>query len=385
MKLRELMNVRELTEQIKLGFVGRKEHPTEPLVIFNYTKKAQYDREWNDVTRQCRGLIVNSDTTEVVARPWKKFFNYGEHDVGDWDPDEICFVTDKMDGSLGVLYPLSDGGYAVATRGSFTSDQAKYATDMWNARYAGFTPADGLTYLFEIIYPENRVVVDYGDRNELVLLGAVVNETGATLEAATVGWPFTRVGNFGYMTLREALEMEPREKVEGVVLHFNATNQHVKLKQEDYIALHRLISGLNEKHVWERLCVENFARHIDEPQHWGSFLKIDPKDAAEYIATGDTWREDIPEEFQEWLDETTTRIQKRAADINASALVLVAELRDIPDRKDQYLRAKDHPCVTEIMRFVNGEVPVHQLIMKAWKAAKPESDVAVFDRGEDIA
>lgn len=384
MKIDQLFDKALLDEMIRDGLVSARPHPTERLTIFNYTKKCQYDRVWNDVTSQCRGLIVAEDGT-VVSRPWRKFFNYGEHDVGDWDPDDTCFVTDKMDGSLGVLYPLSAGGYAVATRGSFTSDQAIYATAMWNERYADWTPAAGMTYLFEIIYPANRVVVDYGDLEELVLLGAVVNETGRTIEAAMTGWPYTRVANFGFMTLREALEMEPREKVEGVVLHFGDRNQHVKLKQDDYIALHRIITGLNEKHVWERLAVDACASHIHDPQHWGSFLKIDPADALQYIETGPAWVESIPEEFQEWLNTTMDEIKERMAETLSTALDLAEECRDIAERKDQFLHVKDHPCATEIMRYVNGDRPAFEIVMKAWKVAKPEFSVAVFDREEDVA
>ena len=41
-----------------------------------------------------------------------------------------------------------------------------------------FCPKPGKTYLFEIIYPENRIVVDYGDYKGLVLIDVIDNETG---------------------------------------------------------------------------------------------------------------------------------------------------------------------------------------------------------------
>ena len=37
------------------------------------------------------------------------------------------------------------------------------------------------TYLFEIIYPSNRIVVDYGSSRRLVLLAAVHTQTGIEL------------------------------------------------------------------------------------------------------------------------------------------------------------------------------------------------------------
>lgn len=37
--------------------------------MYNYTAKAQYDKLWNEVTLQCRGLILDGDGN-VVARPF---------------------------------------------------------------------------------------------------------------------------------------------------------------------------------------------------------------------------------------------------------------------------------------------------------------------------
>jgi hypothetical protein len=50
-----------------------------------------------------------------------------------------CVVTDKLDGSLGILYPTPDG-HAIATRGAFVSEQALHATELWLDRYAGWLP-----------------------------------------------------------------------------------------------------------------------------------------------------------------------------------------------------------------------------------------------------
>jgi RNA ligase len=84
-------------------------------------------------------------------------------------------VFDKMDGSLGILYPTSQG-MAVATRGSFTSEQALKATEILHEKYPEWAQITydwfrsnfdanwyevNYTDLVEIVYPENRIVVDY--------------------------------------------------------------------------------------------------------------------------------------------------------------------------------------------------------------------------------
>src|SRR5690625_6840927 len=77
--LPELVDLGELDGQIEQGYISVRKHPeSEALVIYNYSKKAGYERAWNPTVRNCRGLIVDHVTDEVKARPWPKFFNYEE-------------------------------------------------------------------------------------------------------------------------------------------------------------------------------------------------------------------------------------------------------------------------------------------------------------------
>src|SRR4051812_27421593 len=103
------------------GYVRVRQHPEDPeLWIANYTEKAAYESHWDNVTLNCRGLIFNA-FGDILARPFPKFFNYGQASCPVIDLDEEAIVSDKMDGSLGILYKF-DGKLAIATRGSFTSD-----------------------------------------------------------------------------------------------------------------------------------------------------------------------------------------------------------------------------------------------------------------------
>lgn len=235
------------------GMVRIQSHPTEPLKILNYTEKAAFDGVWNDVTLACRGLIFNSETGELVARPFPKFFNYGQAGCPTIDLDSPAIVSDKLDGSLGILYSLPSGGWAIATRGSFTSDQALHATKLLNGKYSGFTPEEGHTYLFEIIYPENRIVCDYGGLDDLVFLGSVHIESGISMNSHCLPWPGRIAEVFPYRTMREALAAPARDGMEGFVVHFPDGDFRVKIKQADYIALHRIVTGLNARSVWEAM------------------------------------------------------------------------------------------------------------------------------------
>jgi len=269
-----IFSVDDLELEIANGYVRRQTNESGNLFILNYSEKAQFERRWNSVTLNCRGLILDSKNN-IVARPWKKFFNFGERPLT-FSTDDPVEVTDKKDGSLGILYATDYWHYAIATRGSFASEQAIHATEVWNDKYADVEPLGGFTFLFEIVYPSNRIVLDYGDLDDLILLGAVNNERGwyygPNEAAGMLDWhgPVTEV--FEYRSLNECFGVH-RPNAEGLVIR--SGDSIVKLKQEDYVTLHKLVTGLNERAVWERLKAGETCASICEslPDEFHQFVK----------------------------------------------------------------------------------------------------------------
>lgn len=341
-----------LGQMLEGGYVRRQAHPTLPLMILNYTEKAQFEHVWNEVTRQCRGLIYNHETGEVLARPFMKFHNHDEPDAPVFDISERVTVTDKMDGSLGILYPTGEGTYAIATRGSFTSDQAIHATQVWSDRYAGrFTPAAGVTYLFEIIYPANRIVVDYRGMDDLVLLGSVDITYGCSFNPADSEahgfWPGPRTATFHYETFGEALASGPRPGCEGFVVRRAENEDRVKIKYADYVALHRIVTGLNARTVWE---------------HLGAMRPL-----SELIET-------LPDEFHGWVSDVAEQLSSDAGQIVYEAETLhrtvVANLPAGYTRKDFAMVAKNLDARAYLFRLEDGR----DVADMAWKAVRPGAD-----------
>src|SRR5271156_1066714 len=149
MKLDQLLNIDLLNKHRMDGFVGCQYHPTLPLRIYNYTHLAQYDgKAWGDGTIDyCRGLIVDNEDN-IIARPFKKFHNLNTASMPETLvenlPLELPEITKKMDGSLGIWYPDGTPAGAIATRGSFTSPQALWATKWWKMHVAKFDPRFGM-------------------------------------------------------------------------------------------------------------------------------------------------------------------------------------------------------------------------------------------------
>lgn len=152
--------------------------------MLNYSAAAQYKNEWLNSERVCRGLILEEGTNKIVARGPSKFMNYGQPGAPETTLDTLVRVTTKHDGSLGIFWMYGDD-LGIATRGSFTSDQALHAsTHIKSDEYSKVREEAqeaveiGETYVAEIVYPSNRIVLSYGDQDRLFHLGYVSNFSG---------------------------------------------------------------------------------------------------------------------------------------------------------------------------------------------------------------
>lgn len=225
------------------------------LILFNYTPAAIYEGRWNFFEQISRGLIINRVTGEVVAWPFDKFFNWMEG--GRKAKGHIMSITEKVDGSLGILYRNPGTGKpCIATRGSFKSDQAFWATNYLQRHYDLSDLPDNLTLLFEIIYPDNRVVVDYGEREDLVLLAARDRFTGAYLPffpdvyqlGMQFGFTLPKVYAFNDVTTLLELCGEIEVDQEGYVVEFS-DGQRFKFKGDRYLELHKIVTGMSLKNT----------------------------------------------------------------------------------------------------------------------------------------
>ncbi|MBC7813632.1 MAG: T4 RnlA family RNA ligase [Burkholderiales bacterium] len=247
-------DIQRIRRLVREGWISEHEHPDGGLFIFNYTQKAQYENVWTSDTLNCRGLILTADGT-IVARSMRKFFNYGQ-----WLPmpgTHIVSVAEKVDGSLGILFQHKDE-YHITTRGSFVSDQAQWATDWF--RQNAINPEgldDSLTYMFEIIYPENRVVVDYQGQSGLWLIGARSKQFGhelyeAELDAVAEAHGFFRPTVYRMDNIEDILAaaMAMTSHEEGFVVRYS-DNERVKVKSDAYKLAHRIMTGATFNRVLE--------------------------------------------------------------------------------------------------------------------------------------
>jgi len=257
----------KLNEYFEKGLVYKQVHPTLPLTIWNYTEKVQYEGLWDEITLQTRGLVTD-DEGNVVARPFKKFFNIEEKK---FTATEEFEVYEKMDGSLGILF-FYEGKWIVATRGSFTSDQAVKAQEILKSKYIVESIPKGYTTLFEIIFPENRIVVDYGDEESLVVLGMTSRMSGKEMDYDSLlnvhnesGMSVVKKYN-GINDYKQLKEMVKNDQ-EGFVVKFS-NGDRVKVKGVEYLRLHKIMANLSTTAVWEVLSnggdMENLLKDVPD-------------------------------------------------------------------------------------------------------------------------
>jgi len=329
-----MLNINLLQEMLAQGYVIRQKHPTEKLWIYNYSTATQYERVWNEITMQCRGLILD-ENYQIIARPFEKFFNLGEME-NQLIPDEPFDVYEKMDGSLGILY-WYQGKAFIATRGSFQSEQSVVGNAILQKKYGHLIAQleQDKTYLFEIIYPSNRIVLNYGNLEDLILLAVIDNATGKDCPLPDIG--FSLVKKYNHLQDLQQLEKLEEENKEGFVVRFKSGLRY-KIKFAEYVRLHRIITKVSSISIWE------------------------------YLRTGQTLAEileHVPDEFYDWIKQEQANLQAQFQGIEAQCQ---ADYKELATRKEtaMYFMTCSYPPVLFKMLDKQNYAP------EIWKRLKPK-------------
>lgn len=240
---------------IEKGLIKRQVSPCNRLVLFDYTEKCQYERAWDNVTLNARGTVYELSTGKIVGQAFGKFFGYGE--LPEPKQKELLNslhfnIDEKMDGSMILLY-YYDGEWRTNTRGSFTSDQAIKAKELLS-NYNTDTLDTNCTYILEVIYPENRIVVDYQGEEKLVLL-AIFDLTHGERSIDSSIHDFPKPKRFNFQSIHEVLDhlKDLTYNEEGYVVRFS-NGTRVKFKGDEYVKMHRIVTGISPLVLWESMC-----------------------------------------------------------------------------------------------------------------------------------
>jgi len=246
----------------KQDLLRSRDHSTLPLRIYCYTDKCQYGRYWDKVTLNTRSLVVNSETGQIVSQSLQKFFNLKEPGakkvVGD------ISVYKKTDGRLINAF-LFEGDLVISSRGSFDNLEVEEATKIINdsGKREDIVKAlsegpRGQTMCFEIVHPNLKVLIDYGNVRDLIYLCSVDQSTWVAdpekhrnLFDNDTSVPHGKLKST--KTIDDLLG-EGKKGEEGYVI-YGKEGPLVKIKHDHYMELARVQSHLNSKTLfkyWQR-------------------------------------------------------------------------------------------------------------------------------------
>lgn len=264
------------------GWLIKQKHPVLPLTIWNYSRATAWEDHWDDITMQCRGLVVDNEG-KIAARCLRKFFNWKQLVNTNYPiPNEPFTMTDKMDGQYGGLF-YYDNEWILTSRGSFESIYAKRGFELLQ-KYDYKKLSTEYTYIFEIIFKEGRIVLKY-DYEDLVMLACINITTGEEKEIYGQGFEdlgFKLVKRYDGINDFKTIKTMISPDAEGYVIKFKS-GFRMKIKGDEYCRLHAIITEISSKDIW---------RYVKDG------LSID-----ELL-------ENVPDEFDTWVKEQVKGLQK---------------------------------------------------------------------------
>ena len=229
------------TLQEEYGIKHRRHGKYPHLIQFKYN---QIDSPMGErIVQECRGIILDERANwMVIARPFDKFFNYGEGHAApiDWDSAR---AMEKLDGSLIIFYNYG-GSWHVATSGmpdasgdigGFGMTFEALFWEIWEQ--AGYKLPYGqehYTLMFELTSPYNRIIVNNRDFR-LTLLGVRNRRTGCELPPDVMGQ------QYGYNVVREF----PLTSLDSVLKTFDTMDP---VTQEGYVIVDGQHNRIKVKH-----------------------------------------------------------------------------------------------------------------------------------------
>lgn len=357
-------SLEEFANEVKEGYISVTKHPDPdiPYLVLDYTPSTTYSKRWNDATLNARGLIVNYETGEIIARPFTKFFNDNEvNEHNEFPRTGPVVVSNKEDGSMGTLYFTPDGTPNLSTRGSMRSTQAMHASEIYQERYHGeWEPDESKTYVFEVIYPNNRIVLDYGDKDDLVLIGAIDKASGKTVPLNELDWPGEKAEVMEFSSYEDALQADIPDDKEGYVVHFTDSDKRVKLKGAEYIKLHKIMTNMTKIAVWDKVKEDG---GLSE-----DILKAVPEEFRENLVS---YQKELQQEFDKRMKNYQDKAQKVREKFNIESLFnATPESRKAVAQHVQQTYPKSE--VAGILSIVTGYEP-RRLSRNIWLSIRPKA------------
>lgn len=265
----------------------------DQLYVFCYSPKCQYERLWDDITIDMRGIVVDTEG-RVIAPCMPKFFNLNE--VPETRPENLpkdipYIIQNKADGSLiHTFFNPFEGRWQHTSKCSFDNEYIDAANRLLPPeRLAKSQLRKDATLASEIRFdgdPMRRVTKM---QEGMYLITAWVNSESGVAEMPFDGLdslpPHLGIGSVGKIdtTLESALETySDLEDTEGYVIRYS-NNFRFKLKTPWYLTLNKAIEDFSTPEE-ARNTVKACLKRCGMSTEWIKFLPDELWDEAEVLA-----------------------------------------------------------------------------------------------------
>lgn len=229
------------------------------LIRYGLAEMQQEGDMWqnpNSIYRDCRSIVIDVRTNDVVVAPFRKFFNLNEVEENNIDKvlEELKTAkrvefTNKLDGSMqcATMYKdkiLLTGSMALSPKDSWRLEDGY--TKLTDGHKDMIRKHPNLTFIFEYISMKDAHVVVYNEKDEgLYLIGIRDKLTGEEFSyekvkafATLFEVPMTQVEDITFEQVLSDMKKYKSNEKEGWVM--NIDNKHrIKLKCDDYVEIHR--------------------------------------------------------------------------------------------------------------------------------------------------
>jgi RNA ligase len=330
-----MMNkIEELDSYVEKGLLRKAVSEDGKLAQYNYTDACVFEKHWDDITLNNRGNVYELATGKLVAKVFGKFFNWEE--LNEIKQQQFLnhdkfYVFEKVDGCLSCLYNY-EGNWRLNSRGSFDSFASRAGNRILQ-KYdlKGLNPE--VTYIFEVISPETKIIIDYHGEERLVLLGAYYTQSGQELNYATIqviarshGFSLPKVYFYTFEELFNIRKTLTHNEEGFVVKLLNGCR--FKLKSLEYLKVAKLLQNCTKRELWKqmvdgRIDIKNIAALLDE--HQNEALKYRFELEEEYFNTLMDINEDFENVCQILFDKTSEEVK---ANPNVYAKEMAGTLED---------------------------------------------------------
>ncbi len=216
----------------------------------------QNEIPWNTKNKIFRSSLWNKDG-DLISASFPKFMNWGEKPTEFPPPTDLrdCKFIEKLDGSAFIV-SCYKGNVIFRTRG--TIDASKLETGDEVEMFKKLHPqvidfiemSEDVSLIFEWYSPKNRIVIQYDDKPEWTLIGAINHDdyslcTQNELDALAYNLDLIRpkVYDYNHLSGQEFLNLVKEIKGnEGVCVYHNNDQEIHKVKSDWYLIRHRMKS-----------------------------------------------------------------------------------------------------------------------------------------------